>query len=105
MDNFEASWLKKERTGIPEGQALFLQLAGAENPVNPQRAIVRNAFLMRVESDPTPSPYDVLPLSCANRDAEQQLWPSVNKTAKGYYENRQDTLYRSQFTRFELPGK
>jgi len=98
MSTFESINLEKA-TNKPECDSpLFLRVAANEEPLS-QRAVVRNAFLTRVESDPTPSPYDSIPMSYWNNGNEvsTRAIPNAHTNAQSYYQGR-NSLYFSDKT-------
>lgn len=91
MNKFESEIPKIGSAESTLESALYLQFT-AMDEARRQREIVRNVFLTRKDSDPTPGPYDSVALpKASNPDASAAILFGVQP--RGYYEGRQNILF------------
>jgi hypothetical protein len=91
MNKFES---EIPNIGAPESNlesALYLQFS-AMDEARRQREIVRNVFLTRKDSEPTPGPYDSIALSSGNTK-EVNSAILFGAQPRSYYDGRQNTLF------------
>lgn len=94
MNTFEYINPEKDTLQQSSDSSLFVRVAAADD-ARYQRAVVRNAFLTRVETDPTPSPYDSVPLNFWRSDSKvsTRAIPSTPSNVKSYYDSKAGNLY------------
>ena len=96
MSTFEYLNPEKDASKQALDSTLFLRVTASEEPLS-QRALVRNAFLNRVDSDPTLTPYDSIPMNYWKETSESastaRAIPATDLSVRGYYEGRSNNLY------------
>jgi hypothetical protein len=94
MNPFEIDIRKNAVEAVESQVSLFVQLASTDESQR-QRALVRNVFLNRRESDPTPTPYDSIPrnMEAPVPAADQCIRNPNYLAAKSYYDGKTSTLF------------